>query len=148
MVTRRFILRMTACASCFGIALAAAPSAAFVTTCHQDVTRNALAGAAWPLGSQPPPLAGDYALLPNELAIDVAPDTTLWGLSVLLGNYYNDGGPYNSNDVVALAEYAARPDMQPAHCLRRPEDDGDTGDAAALGACKAFILDQIGIALG
>jgi hypothetical protein len=148
MVTGAFIPCMTACATGIAVALAAVPAAAFVKTCHQDVTRDALAGAAWPLGAQPPALAGDDLLLPNELAIDVAPGTTLWAMSALVGNNYNDGGPYNPSDVVAIAEYAARPDLQPWHCLRRPEDDGASGDAGALAACKAYVLDQIGTALG
>src|SRR3954471_22901341 len=100
-MTRSFIPRMTACATWIAVGLAGAPAAAFVKTCHQDITREALAGAAWPLGAAPPGLAGDYALLVNELAIDVAPGTTFWALSALIGNHYNDGGPYNPNDVVA-----------------------------------------------
>jgi len=127
----------------------AAPATAFVTDCHQGITTDALDAGLWPLGAASPPLSRDFVLLENELSIDVAPRVdAYWSLGTLLGNEYEDVGPNDAGDIIALADYAARPEKQPAHCLRRPEDDGSPGDASALAACKADILDQLATALG
>jgi hypothetical protein len=133
-----------------GILLALArPAIAFVTPCHQGITTDALDAGLWPLGAASPPLSHDFVLLENELSIDVAPRVdSYWSLGALLGNEYEDVGPYDAGDVIALAEYAARPENQPAHCLREPADDGSAGDGSALAACKADILDQLSTALG
>lgn len=131
------------------VASGARPAAAFVQACHQAISTDALQEGAWPLGSSSPPLLPEEKLLEQELSIDVSPRvTSSWSLSVLIGNQYNDGGSYDPKDFVALAEITARPDAQPAHCLRGPDDDGEAGDASALAACKAFILEQLGAALG
>ena len=140
--------RLAASAAATACALVGPPVSAFVTECHQDLSGEAFALAAWPLGAHDPPLSGDYRLLHNELAMDSVPGVGFWTLSALVGNRYNDGGPFNPNDFVALAEYAARPDLQRLHCLRAPEHDGPAGDRSALEACKAYIVEQIGAALG
>jgi hypothetical protein len=122
---------------------------AFVKACHQDITTDALAAAAWPTGAQPPALTGDYATLPGELSVDVASEVqNLWSMSVLVGNQFSDQGPYDQKDISSIAELAARPELQREHCLRGPGDDGNEGDVSALAACKAFIMEQIGAALG
>jgi len=127
----------------------ARPAAAFITDCHQGITTDALDAGLWPLGAASPPLSHDFVLLENELSIDVAPRVhSAWSLGVLLGNEYEDVGPYDVGDIIALADYAALPDAQPAHCLRRPADDGSAGDVSALAACKADILEQLATALG
>jgi len=133
-----------------GILLALArPATAFVTPCHQGITTDALDAGLWPLGAAAPPLSHDFVLLKNELSIDVAPRVdSYWSLGALLGNEYEDVGPYDAGDIIALAEYAARPELQRAHCLRGPADDGSAGDVSALAACKADILDQLSMALG
>ena len=140
--------RLAASAAATACALVGPPASAFVTECHQALSGEAFALAAWPLGAHDPPLSGDYRLLHNELAMDSVPDAGFWTLSALVGNRYNDGGSFNPNDFVALAEYAARPDLQRVHCLRAPEHDGPAGDRSALEACKAYIVEQIGAALG
>ncbi|HET6281402.1 MAG TPA: hypothetical protein VFH73_10555 [Polyangia bacterium] len=125
------------------------PANAFVKACHQGITNDVLDGAAWPLGATSPTLSPDYIHLKNELTIDVpAKVDSLWTLSALIGNQYNDGGSFDAKDIVALAEYAAKPDGQREHCLRSTGDDGVDGDAHALAACKGYILEQIGGALG
>jgi hypothetical protein len=132
-----------------GILLALArPASAFVTACHQGITTDALAPGLWPLGAASPPLSQDFVLLENELSIDVAPGVDDWSLGALLGNEYQDVGPYDATDVIALADYAAEPDLQKSHCLRAPTDDGSAGDVSALAACKADMLDELSTALG
>jgi len=132
-----------------GILLALArPATAFVTACHQGITTDALTPGLWPLGAASPPLSHDFVLLENELSIDVAPGVDYWSLGALLGNEYQDVGPYDATDVIALADYAAQPDLQKTHCLRAPADDGSAGDLSALAASKADILDQLSTALG
>jgi hypothetical protein len=122
---------------------------AFVTDCHQGITTEALDAGLWPLGAASPPLSHDFVLLKNELSIDLAPRVdSYWSVGTLLGNVYDDVGPYDAGDVIALAEYAAKPETQNSHCLRDAGDDGLTGDARALAACKAYILEQLGTALG
>jgi len=122
---------------------------AFVTPCHQGITTDALARSGWPLAATSPPLAGDNELLLRELPISVAPSArNLWSLGVLVGNLWVDLGPDSPDDVAALAQLAAVPDLQRTHCLRGSADDGDTGNASAVASCRAYILEQVGLALG
>lgn len=130
--------------------LAGAGSAhAFVKECHQGITTDVLDVGPWPLAAAPPKLSRPYLELKYELPMDVAPHVDdLWTLSALIGNQFNDGSSFDAKDIVALAEYAAKPDAQREHCLRHHADDGPQGDVSALAACKAYILEQIGIGLG
>jgi hypothetical protein len=144
--TSHFAPRLAAMA-----ALLATPASAraFVTPCHQGITTDALARSGWPLSATSPPLEGDHALLLRELPISVAPSARdWWSLSVLVGNLYVDLGPNTPDDVAALAQLAAVPDLQRTHCLRASADDGDTGNAGAVASCRAYILEQVGLALG
>ena len=146
---RRHARAMSALLGAVSVLAVARPAAAFVTACHQAITTDALDAGLWPLGMASPPLSRDFVLLENELSIDVAPRVhSYWSLGVLLGNEHVDVGPYDIGDVSALAEYAAQPELQPSHCLRAPADDGAAGDASALAACKADILDELSTALG
>ena len=125
------------------------PARAFVTPCHQGITTEALARSGWPLSATAPPLTGDDALLLNEVPISVASSAhNVWALSVLLGNLYVDLGSNTPDDVAALAQLAAAPDLQRTHCLRASGDDGDDGNANAVASCRSYILEQVGLALG
>src|SRR5687767_1474229 len=131
------------------VTLAAGPASAFVKDCHTTITTDVLTRASWPLGREPPPLTGDHVHLVNELSVDVAPEAqNLWALAVLVGNQYTDQGPYRRDDIASVAQYNALPELQREHCIRRAEDDGPDGDAGALAACKAFILEELELALG
>lgn len=132
-----------------GLLVLPAPARAFVTPCHQGITTDALARSGWPLSATSPPLEGDDALLLQELPISVAPSArNLWSLSALVGNLWIDLGPNAPEDVAALAQLAAVPDLQPTHCLRSAGDDGDSGIASSVASCRAYILQQVGLALG
>src|SRR5687768_9346888 len=96
----------------------ARPAEAFIGACHHGLAKEAFVAAQWPLGAVSPPLTREQQPLTNEVAIDAPSDATFWTLSALVGNHYPDGGPFNPNDLISLAEYAARPEMQRAHCLR------------------------------
>jgi hypothetical protein len=127
----------------------AAPARGFVENCHQGITSEALDQGGWPLGLSPPPLTGDDRYLVQEVPFYV-PERARnpWALAALMGNQFTDQGSVRGNDLVALAELAARPELQREHCLRSPGDDGPDGDRQALAACKAFILEQVQQALG
>jgi hypothetical protein len=47
----------------------------------------------------------------------------------------------NPVDIQSLAAVHNAPDGQQEHCLRRAEDDGDTGSLAALTVCRKYIRD-------
>ncbi|MEP6653717.1 MAG: hypothetical protein ABJA82_10180 [Myxococcales bacterium] len=140
---------LAGCGAAAALVVVASPATAFVKNCHQAITAEALEEGRWPLGATPPELAPEYVVLKNELSIDVPGSANnLWSMSALAGNQYSDGGSVDAKDVVALAELAARPELQREHCLRATADDGPEGDAQALAACKAHILEEIGVALG
>ncbi len=131
------------------LAMSPEPALAFVKACHQGITTEAFDGAAWPTGATPPELEARYKLLIDDLSIDVAPRVrNFWVMSALIGNQYSDQGPYDLKDLVSLAQFGAAPNGQRDHCLRSAHDDGPDGNAKALAACKAYIVEQIGIALG
>lgn len=135
---------------CLGlvVGLGAGRAAAFYKGCHQDITREVTDQGLWPRGASSPGLSPEQATLPNELDIDLGPESGLWTLSAIIGNQYVDGGRFDPGDIVAIAQHAARPELQHQHCLRAPEDDGPAGDGRALAGCKAFILERIEAALG
>lgn len=117
--------------------------------CHEQITVAAVESAGWPGGVQPP--------APDETTRRILDDTAFelpagirdpWSVSMLLGNRHVDLRGHERSDFVALAHEAAKPDRQPEHCLRKPEHDGEQGNVEALAACRAWILEQIGLALG
>ena len=139
--------------SCLTVALTVAVfggrADAFITACHQSISSRALAQTAWPMGATPPPLTGDYPGLLKELPIGVDADVqNFWAMSALIGNLFTDIGSSDIQDLVDVAENAARPDLQREHCLRGIDDDGEPGNQQALAACKAFIEEQLAQALG
>jgi MYXO-CTERM domain-containing protein len=143
------VCNLFASAAAIVVTLVAARASAFIKDCHTRMTTDVLEDAAWPLGSEPPPLTGDYAHLVMEVSIDVAPAVqNLWALSVLIGNQLTDQGPYRRDDIASVAQLNALPDLQREHCLRGTGDDGPAGDATALMSCKVFILQQLEAALG
>ena len=140
--------------------LCAAPAAhgfalrtAFTDPCHESI-----ALFAWnrylvdlPLGGVPLPPPGAWRALADELARTYAlsPETDaerLVLLSLLLGVRTPDSEGHALTDLENIRVVHAHPDVQAPHALRRVEDDGPAGNAAALEAAHAFIREQVGLA--
>jgi MYXO-CTERM domain-containing protein len=133
----------------FALGLTSRPAHAFLKGCHQSITTEALRANTWPQGESPPATTADDVMMAHEFSVDVAPEVlNAWAMAVLVGNQYNDQGAADLKDVVAAANLSARPELQREHCLRGPDDDGATGTASALAAAKAFMLEQLALALG
>ncbi len=139
-----------------GIALAvAAPASARAFTfesplsdgCHERITQHAIEEAGWPDGRTPPLPTRAEELLLDGLPVRLDRDDP-WTLAAVIGVRHSDLAGRSATDVPALAEIHGDPGRQRDHCLRAPQDDGPEGDAAALAACRDFVLEQIAVALG
>jgi hypothetical protein len=64
-------------------------------------------------------------------------------MALLFGVRSNDIRDFAPKDTSALSGVHNDPKDQPAHCMRRLEDDGPGGDLGALAACKAYILGEL-----
>jgi len=64
-------------------------------------------------------------------------------MTLVIGVRSNDVGGNAITDLASLVHIHDDPADQPAHCIRRTEDDGSAGNASALDACRAFILEQL-----
>src|SRR6266545_403543 len=129
-------------AAIFSAAIAAllaapAPAEAFqietATTsgCHEGITLDAVARAGWPDGADPPPLDETGRRIADDLPFGLPDDAEdLWTIALLIGVRYNDIGSADPFDLPAISVLNADPELQPDHCLRRPEDDGEEGDQA------------------
>ena len=65
----------------------------------------------------------------------------LAGMTLLLGVRDNDLKGINPLSSLDLIQVHGNPGTQQEHCIRGPGDDADTGDQAALTACRGFIRD-------
>ena len=129
---------------CALAALCAGPAAAWQIEdpihdpCHERLSHMALTRTGYV--QEPPPLSHDDARLRDNLEFDASPyDANIYALSLVLGvrNADTHGGPDFSFGNNAAAANA--PDDQAAHCLRRADQDGPEGDAAAVADCRAWI---------
>ena len=117
--------------------------------CHESITLNASLESGWPGAQTPPPLTETERRIIEDLPFDLdnaAHDP--WRLALIIGVRYNDLRGNSPTDVAELVHVHNDPDDQPAHCMRRGEDDGAAGDQTALDACKAFIIAQLELAIG
>jgi hypothetical protein len=117
--------------------------------CHERFTVDAVRAAGWPGGAAPPALDDHGAALVDD-GLYALPDDVrdVWTFALVEGVRHNDVGGHDLDELVEIAVDAARAEEQREHCLRAPLHDGEAGDPAALAACQAFILEQIGAALG
>ncbi|HEU5055372.1 MAG TPA: hypothetical protein VFU21_02550 [Kofleriaceae bacterium] len=115
--------------------------------CHERVTGDAIAAAGWPDGASPPAPDETDERIMDDVPFEL-PARDPWTLALLIGVRHNDIGGANPFDLPALARIHDDPALQPEHCLRRRQDDGEPGDASALEACRAFILAEIEAGLG
>jgi hypothetical protein len=139
------------------VTLLAAPASAIAfqietsqtSSCHEEVTLEALDEAGWPDDRDPPPLDETGERIADDVPFSLPDDRQdLWTIAMLIGNRYNDVRALDPFDLPRLAELHGDPDRQPEHCIRRLGDDGPEGDAGALAACRRFVLDQVEAALG
>ena len=143
------------------LALLIAPSAvqAYATgssatkDCHERITWSALDGSSWPDGATPPP-DEQAERLAEQLAVTVPErHQNLWAVSTGIGTRWPDFQGSEPSDFVALNGVHQNPVGQREHCLRMAEHDdvpgGDpAGSRAALEDCRAFIMEQVTLALG
>lgn len=120
------------------------------SACHEDITLGALAQTGWPGGRRAPAFTADQRArgrvdLPFRLRFPVDDP---WTFALVLGVRDNDLRGHDADDLPGLASVHNDPDDQRAHCLRAPGDDGPDGDARALAACRAFMLEEVAAALG
>ena len=117
--------------------------------CHERITLRALERAGWPGGESPGPLTDVDRRALTELPFEL-PEASrdAWSLALVLGVRDPDLGGASPRDLPALNTIHNDHDAQDEHCLRAPEQDGPEGDAAALEACRAFILAETDAALG
>ena len=128
--------------------LASRPARAFqiespVTAgCHEEITARARTAAGFPDLAQAPAPTEDQQRAMADLVFDL-PHADVWTLALLFGVRSNDVRDFAPKDTSALSGVHNDPADQPAHCLRRPADDGPDGDLGALAACRQFILDEL-----
>lgn len=111
-------------------------------SCHEELTTTAVTAAGFPDVTQAPRGSEDQRRAMDDLTFSL-PHEDIWTMAVLFGVRSNDVRDYAPKDTSALSSVHNDPEDQPAHCLRRPEDDGPDGDIGALAACRAFILDEL-----
>lgn len=110
--------------------------------CHEEVTLAAAVRTGFPALAQAPAATEDQRRAMNDLVFDL-PDRDPWSLALYIGVRSNDLRDNAPTDLSALFHVHDDPADQPAHCLRRPEDDGAQGDVGALAACRAFIVGEL-----
>lgn len=115
--------------------------------CHERLTRFASERSSWPGGLLAPEVTHDDAVLAKNLPFDVPAGTDRWTMALMVGVRDNDLEGHSLADLPELAAVHGAAD-QSAHCLRSADQDFDSGDEAALVACRAFIHGEIEKALG
>ena len=143
----------SACGLCLYLAPATAHGFSTETAvsdgCHESITAAAIDSAGWPDGRPPPALGDLERRILDDTSFGVgAASRNPWALAMLIGNRHVDLRGHERTDFVALSTEAAKPERQREHCLRMPSHDGANGDTQAIAECRAFIMEQIEIALG
>lgn len=116
--------------------------------CHEKMAAAAVVGSSWPNGEPPPALSDADRALAANVEFATPRDADRWTLGLLLGVRDNDLGGSATLDLPDLAAVHNGLADQDAHCLRADTDDGVEGDVKALAACRAFVLKEVGLALG
>ena len=112
--------------------------------CHEAITLAGSTGAHFPDPSAAPSPTENQARALEDLPFDLPADRhDVWTMTLVIGVRSNDVHDNALSDVAALISIHDDPADQPAHCLRKPEDDGNDGDVAAIASCRAFILDEL-----
>lgn len=124
------------------IALAFQIETPVTSSCHEDITTRATTASGFPVRGAAPVPTEDQRRAMADLTFAL-PSADVWTLAILFGVRSNDIRDFAPKDTSALSSVHNDPADQPAHCLRRPQDDGPDGDIGALAACRAFILDEL-----
>ncbi|MDX2093314.1 MAG: MYXO-CTERM sorting domain-containing protein, partial [Kofleriaceae bacterium] len=112
------------------------------SNCHETITRDGARAAGFPmLGSAPAPTE-DQARAMRDLTFSL-PERDVWTMALLFGVRSNDLRDNQPIDIARLVHIHNDPDDQPAHCMRKSEHDGPTGDAQAIAACRRFVLGEL-----
>jgi hypothetical protein len=112
------------------------------TGCHEPITAAALRAVRARFDTAPViPPSRDEAALIADAVFSPPPDLVddLAGMALLLGVRDNDLKGIDPLASLDLIQVHGNPETQDEHCIRGPGDDGATGDAAAIAACRAFI---------
>jgi hypothetical protein len=113
------------------------------TGCHEPMTAEALRQVRAMFDTAPVlrPSRDEAAMIadvlfepPSDFLDDLA------GMTLLLGVRDNDLKDINPLASLDLVQVHGDPTTQDEHCIRSDADDHDTGDSAALAACRAFIV--------
>ncbi|MDQ3300365.1 MAG: MYXO-CTERM sorting domain-containing protein, partial [Myxococcota bacterium] len=111
-------------------------------SCHEDLTLDAQRSARFPEPAEAPTPTEDQRRAMNDLVFAL-PNDDAWSLALFIGVRSNDLGSNAPTNLDGLFHVHDDPAQQPAHCIRRQEDDGPVGDATALAACREFILGEL-----
>jgi hypothetical protein len=115
--------------------------------CHERITRAAAEASPWPDGVEAPAPTRESTALADAMAFTTA-GADVWTVAMMVGVRDVDLRGATPVDMPELAAIHNSKDHQDQHCLRATDDDGAEGDARALAACQAFILDEVALALG
>ena len=127
-------------------ALSLASPAAFAWTeaspstapCHERLADASLEMAG--LIAPPPPLTGKDRQLFDYVQFDASPyGRDIYVLSLLIGSRWNDTRGGSTFEIWKFLEEMSDPEDSGEHCLRKPGDDGEAGDARALLRCREAV---------
>jgi hypothetical protein len=122
---------------------------AITVGCHERIAVTALKNVRTTFPSARARSAGrnEQALiddLPYELDADVR---DLVGSALTIGVRDNDLKGRGPIELDQLAQIHGNPSLQPEHCLRSPELDGEEGSRIAVERCREFIRQRVRAAL-
>jgi hypothetical protein len=116
-------------------------STTFTQACHEAVTADAMTESS--IDRPDAPMSEVDELLALDVPFDLPDGVDAFELSTLIGVRSNDVRDFDPFDLASLVHIHNDPDDQPAHCIRRHEDDGDAGDVSALVACRDFVVAEL-----
>jgi len=133
-------------------ALAYASGSSVTKDCHEQITLFALDSSEWPRGEAAPE-SEDAERLAGQLAVPIpAEHENLWSVSTVIGVRWPDFEGAEPSDFVALNRVHTDVADQREHCLREPSMDDSPDDPAgsreAVAACRAYVREQVELAIG
>ena len=137
---------MTRLLGILGAAALLASPAAFAWTeaspstapCHERLSDASLEMAG--LIATPPTLTGKDRQLFDYVQFDASPyGHDIYVLSLLIGSRWNDTRGGSTFEIWKFLEEMSDPEDSGEHCLRKPGDNGEAGDAQALLRCRDAV---------